>query len=368
MARSGKLLWWIVPLFAVAVIAQTRSPIHLDHANSLVVTEEGGVICRELRGDVKMTKDSLTMTCDHALHYPDSGRVVFLRNVEVRDPHRILLADKITYDELSEVIEAGGHVRVYQGDTLSVTSRRARYYQQLSQGHLFDDVRINERSRRLVLIGQIGYLDHVRQYGRVTGNPVMTEGDSTFRIVTRVTGDTVEYFGEEKRVRVAGNVTIVRDSLVATGQVLDYFTDERMAVLLGSPEAVRGENHTRGDTMKLFFDNEQLSRVEMIGQALATSPADSSFPEPLNRMEGQRMTLWITDGVITEALVEGTAIATYYIRDQDKKRGMNVTSGDRLLIFFADRQMSRIRVEGGTQGTYTPQRLTAVPANNDIKR
>ena len=58
-----------------------------------------------------------------------------------------------------------------------------------------------------------------------------------------------------------------------------------------------------------------------------------------------------------EVLVEGTAIATYYVRDKGQPRGMNVTSGDRLRVFFENRRMSRIRVEGGTEGDYTPQRL-----------
>ena len=352
--------------FASIALAQTRTPVDMK-ANSLVVTDRDGVVCRELLGNVIMTKDSLQLTCDNALQYPDSGLTIFLRNVEIRDPYRVLLADKVIYNEIAEEIDAVQRVRMYQGDTLSATAKRVRYRELSSEVFLFDDVRIRERNRRLLLTGQVGYLDHERRYGRVTGSPVLTETDSLLRTLTTVSGDTIEHFSDEKRVRVSGHVRIERDSLVATGEFLEYFTADRMAVLIGSPEAERGDSHTEGDTLKLYFEEEKLARVEIIGRAVTTSPADSGFADPRNRMEGQHMTLWMTDGSVTEALVEDNAIATYFIRDQGKKTGLNVTSGDRLFIYFDDRKMSRIRVEGGTQGRYTPERLVAAPADSARK-
>jgi hypothetical protein len=84
-------------------------------------------------------------------------------------------------------------------------------------------------------------------------------------------------------------------------------------------------------------------------------------------MEGQKMTLWIDSTRISSALIEGTAIATYYVRESGKPRGLNVTSGDRLRVFFEEKKISRIRVEGGTEGEYTPQRLVAIPDSNTVK-
>jgi len=340
----------------------------LEHANSLSVSDEGGVTRQELRGDVKMTKDSMTVTCDYAVYYPDSGKAIFQYNVEFRDPHRVLYADRVVYNEFTEELDASNRVRIYQHDTLSATSRRARYFERLEQGYLYDNVRIREQNRRVQLSGKLGFLDHPREYGWVTGDPVLTEMDSLFHIVTEVRGDTVEYFGSENRARVRGHVRVERDSLTATGTTLDYFTNDHLAVLVGDPETIRGENHITGDTMKLYFDDERLSKVEVLGEAVAVSPADSGFAEPQNRMEGKRMTLWVDQGVLHQVDVEGTAVANYYVRDKQDKRGLNVTSGDRLEVFFENRKIARIRVEGGTQGTYTPQRLVAREEQADTIR
>ena len=353
-----KRWWWILTLTAVLAAAQEKTPLNLDHADTFSSSETGGVRRQELRGHVRMSKDTLTVDCQQALYYPDSGIVVFSIDVCFRDPKRTLFADEVRYNEITEEVTANSRVRVYQGDSMSVTCSRAKYYERLRQGHLYDNVRIREEKKRVLLTGKQGFMDHELRYGRVFGNPIMTERDSLSNLLTEVHGDTVEYFGNEKRVRVQNNVRIDRDSLTATGLTLDYATDLRTAVLTGAPKAQRGTDHVSGDTIRLFFEkDEKLSRVEVNGSAVATSPADSGFTEPKNRMEGKTMTLFVTDGAIENVLVEGTATATYFIRDKQEKRGMNVTSGDRLRVFFEDRKISRIRVEGGTEGTYTPERL-----------
>jgi lipopolysaccharide export system protein LptA len=347
-------------LFLVTMLPaqeRQRTPIVLEHANTLSVTEEGGTRRQELHGNVKITKDSLTVTCDNAVYYPDSGRIIFRDNVVFADRHRTLFADEVTYNEFTEQVDAVNHVRVYQQDTLSASSRSARYFERLNKGYLYDDVHMREEPRRTLLTGKLGFLDHDRRYGRVTGDPVVTERDSLMKLTSEVRGDTVEYFGDEKRIRVSGHVRVDRDSLIATGTGLNYLTAEHTAELTGLPEAVRGTDDVRGDTMRLFFEKERLTRVEVIGHAVAINPADSGASEPKNRMEGKKMTLWLEEGQLSRALIEGTAIATYYVRDKNEKRGLNVTSGDCLHVFFEKRKIARIRVEGGTEGTYTPEKL-----------
>jgi lipopolysaccharide export system protein LptA len=336
--------------------AKPRTPIVYESKSYNAIEDSLGKRS-EMHGDVKITKDSLTVTCQDAVYYPESGILLFRNNVDLEDRHRILLADEVTYNEFSEEIFASGRVRVYQKDSLSIQSRTAKYAERFKAGTFFDDVKIRDEHRRLTMTGQLGFVDHDRKYGRMTGNPIVTERDSTYKLLTEVRGDTVEYFGQEKRVRVTGHVSIERDSLVATGTLLDYFSSGRMAILLGNPEAVRDSDHVRGDTMKLYFEEEKLSKVEVLGHSETTSPADSGFALPRNKMQGKQMTLWVKDGKLQEALIEGNATATYFVREKGQKKGINVTSGDRVRIFFEQRKMSRIRVEGGTEGTYKPQRL-----------
>ena len=343
--------------------AKERTPIVLKRANTLTSSEENGQRKQELIGSVEITKDSLDVTCEHATYYPDSGIVIFRDNVVFKTPNRIMFADEVTYNENTEAVHASSRVRDYQGDSLSAMARTADYFDRLKGGYLYDDVKLREDNRRLEITGQRAFGDNDRRYAWVTVHPVATEFDSLHNVLSRVWGDTIEYFGDSKNMRVLGHVKVDRDSMIATGTTLDYLTQEHYAILLGSPQAVRGDDHIVGDTIRLFFEKQKqvLDSVEVFGHAVATSPADSGMPKPVNRMEGKHMTLYIDSGQISTVLVKGTATATYYIREKTEKRGMNVTSGDILRVFFVDRKIDRIRVEGGTQGMYTPQRLVNKP-------
>ncbi|MBI5059627.1 hypothetical protein HZB60_07610 [candidate division KSB1 bacterium] len=357
-----RLLSLIFVVCAVRGWPQESTPIVLERANSLQSFETNGTRWQELRGDVMMTRDSLTVTCQNALYYPDSGLVIFTNNVEFRDPTRLLLADEVIYNDFTQEVLATSNVRIYQQDTLSATARKAKYRQRFKQAWLYDDVRLREENRRILLSGAVGYLDHERNYGWVAGNPVLVERDSSLRVTTEIHGDTVIYDDALDQARCVGKVTIERDSLIASGSDLVYSTQQKVAVLTGSPVATRAQDVINGDTLKLHFEGEVLDRVEVIGNALATSPADSGFSEPRHRMEGQRMTLWVDSSRISRALIEGNAIATYFVREDSQPRGLNITSGDRLRVFFDEHKISRIRVEGGTEGNYTPQRLMAAAA------
>jgi len=340
----------------VAFAARPTSPIVLRRANVLRSHTEGDRQWQELIGNVWMTQDSFSVTCEEAFYYPDTGRVIFRRNVECKDPHRILLAHEVIYNEWTGALDAFGDVRIYQ-DTVSATCVRARYLEGRREAYLYQDVSLREENRHLLLTGQEGYMSEDEHYGRVTVNPVLTERDSVGAVRMEIHGDTVEYYGEPKIARVRGHVEIQRGKLLAKGNRLDYIREEQEAELFGNPQANHEGDEITGDTIRLHFDNEELKQVFVVGHAVATSLGDSLNSERRQRMEGKRMTLWVEKEELKEVLVEGTARATYYILEKGERRGMNETSGDRLRVFVENSQVARIQVVGGTEGRYTPERL-----------
>jgi lipopolysaccharide assembly outer membrane protein LptD (OstA) len=357
MKSAGWISVFALIFFAgSALAARSTSPIVLQRADVLRSHTEGGRQWQELIGHVWMTQDSFSVTCDEAQYYADSGLVFFHRNVECKDPQRILLANEVVYREWTGALDATGDVRIYQ-DTLSVTCDRARYLEGRREAFLYQNVRVKEENRRLLLTGQEGYLNEVEHYARATIKPVLTERDSLGAVRTEIRGDTVEYFGQTKIARVLGHVEIDRGKLVATADELDYARERDEAVLTGNPQACHEQDEITGDTLTLQFHDEELKEVFVLGHAVAISPADSLSDDRWNRMEGKKMTLWIENEQLKEVLVEGTARATYYIREDDRPRGTNETSGDRLRLFIEKGQVSRVQVVGGTEGRYTPERF-----------
>lgn len=353
-------------LLVWALIAGAQAPqsaVELRRANSLRYGEENGQRLQELTGDVFIVKDSLTINCEQALYYPDSGILVFRQNVQIEDGNRLMFADQVIYNDWTEELEARGDIRIYQ-DTITIYCDRALYRERLGSGYLYDRVRVKYDPRGITLTGDMGFFDHRDKSAWVTKKPVLTRADSTGYIDTRIIGDTISYNRSAGLATTTGHVKVDRDSLTAFGDLLVFYPDSLYAELTGTPLALSGADSIRGDSMKLFFKEEILERVEVHGNSIASSPADSLPGSPRQVLTGRQMTLWIVESALSRALVEENATASYYVRDKQDAQGLNVTSGDRLLITFDNRRISRIRVEGGTQGQYTPESLVASPATN----
>ncbi|MBU0692488.1 hypothetical protein KKH18_11840 [bacterium] len=356
MMRSAASLLFFILIATSVAFAASGSPVILEKARSLRSFEENGVQRKELEGDVWITKDSLSVFCQKAVYYPDSGALIFQRDVQFMQPGRTLFADEVVYNEYTDEVFARGHVRVYQ-DSLKASANRAVYSERFKNGYLYDDVKITDDGRKITLKGQTGFFDHEHEYAYVTGAPVLSQRDSSLALRTQIYGDTIKYYGDRKQAHALGNVIIERDSLLAYGSSLMFHQDSSYAELIGEPYAVQNLDHISGDTLRLFFKNEQLEHLEVLGHAVATSPADSMNTNLFNRMEGKIMSLWIADNTLSRIQIEGNAIATYYIRDEGKPKGRNTTSGDRLFVFFADSKISHIEVHGGTRGVYAPEHL-----------
>lgn len=358
-----RLLLAIFVLVSATAAQEHNSAVELRRANSLRYGQENGQAVQELTGDVLIVKDSLNITCEQALYYPDSGRLIFRQDVQFQDGKRLMFANQVTYSDWTELVEAVGDVRIYQ-DTISIYCDRAVYRERLGVGYLYENVRVKYESRGLTLTGGIGYFNHIAKSAWVAQDPMLTRKDSVGYMDTEIAGDTITYDESLGLATTKNNVIITRDSLTAFGQLLEFYPDSLFAVLTGKPLALSGADSIGGDTMRLFFKDEELERVEVQGEAIASSPSDSLPNSPRQILTGKQMMLWIENSALSRALVQDNATATYFVRDKQDAQGLNVTSGDKLLITFDNRRISRIRVEGGTQGTFTPESLVASPATN----
>ncbi|MCB9367882.1 MAG: hypothetical protein H6507_02035 [Calditrichaeota bacterium] len=355
------VLFLIFALVMQAHAQPERGAVELRRANSLRYGEENGQRMQELDGDVYIVKDSLEINCDRALYFPDSGKLIFRENVMFQDGERLMFANEVRYDDWTEELEAKGDIRIYQ-DSITIYCNRAVYRERLGNGYLYDRVRVKYDPRGVTLTGEIGYFNHRDKSAWVTRDPVLTRRDSVGIVDTKIKGDTITYNETLGEATSRHHVSIERDSLNAFGDLLVFYPDSLFAELTGEPLALSGADSISGDSMRLFFKEEELERVEVHGDAVASSPADTLPASPRQILTGKLMTLWIEQSTLSRALVEENATATYYVRDKQEAEGLNTTSGDRLLISFDNHRISRIRVEGGTEGKYTPESFVANPA------
>ena len=332
-----------------------QSPIVLERAD-LLRTETGpnGPI-RYLDGNVWITQDTLSVTCEHATYEEEPGRLFFKEDVHFVEPGRQIWADQAIYYERDGRATAEGNVRIAQ-DSLLIFCDRVVYTEAREEALFYGNVEIHSLPENAVMTGDHGIYNRPREHGVLTINPRMIRRfDETDSLV--ISGLCIEYFFAEKRAVVLDSVEVERGAFRAWGQELYYWDDQEHARLLGDPIIEHGRDVLTADTVDAYFSDKVLDRIILTGKAVATSPVDSLFPLPKNRMTGQRMEISFIEDEVDSIHVQGNATSTYFLREKGEKKGANRVSGDIIDIWISEGRIAWIYVEGGTEGVYYPQHL-----------
>jgi lipopolysaccharide export system protein LptA len=195
----------------------------------------------------------------------------------------------------------------------------------------------------------------------VEKNPRLMQIDtSTSGVVDTflVESDHMESFNDSLRYMIArGHVQLARSNLSGRCEKAVFHVAESRATLMGNPVVWHEGNQLTGDSIFIMVQDKKLNSVRVRGHAMAVSRADSLRVNRYDQISGRYITMRFHDGKVSDIDVEETATSLYYLHDGDDPNGMNISSGNRIIIEFNEGVTDRIRVIGGVEGDYYPERM-----------
>ncbi|MFH1861204.1 MAG: LptA/OstA family protein [bacterium] len=356
MKLNSLICSFLLGLIVVYCAVQAENqPIVLKQAD-FMRTEQGinGPV-RYLDGNVWITHDTLSITCEHAIYEESVGRLTFHDKVHFVEPERQIWADRATYYEKDGRANAEGNVRIEQDSTL-ITCQRVTYLEAREEALFWGDVIIHSLRENAVLTGNHGAYKRPNERGIISQNPRLVrtfEEDDSLVVIGRV----IEYQFASREAVVTDCVLVVRGDFQAKGDKLFYDEASEHARLIGNPVLENKQDVLRADTVDVYFKDSKLKRVDLTGQAVAISPVDSIMPEPANILIGREMQITFMEGELDSIVVRGNASSFYYIREDGENKGINQVSGDLIKMWIAEDRIRWIYVEGGTEGIYYPPHL-----------
>ncbi len=342
-------------IFALPPAADAEAPIVLQRAD-LLRTEPGPAgPLRYLDGNVWITQDTLSITGDHAIYDEVAGQLLFTGHVHFKEPTRNIWADQAIYYEKDGRAQGEGHVRIEQ-DSIMVTCNKVIYHEAREEANFFGNVRLHSLKENAILTGNHGAYNRTDERGAMSQQPRLVRyfSDTDSMVVV---GNVIEYLFKDKSATVNDDVHIRRNDFEARGGKLYYKDEAEHSRLVGNPVLQRNRDILQADTVDAYFEEDKIRRVFLRGQAVATSPADSLLPEPINKITGQSMEIAFHEGELDSIFVRGNATSLYFIREKDSEKGANVVSGDAINIALMNNQINWIYVLGGTEGVYYPEHL-----------
>ena len=194
---------------------------------------------------------------------------VLTGNVQFEHDGARLYCDSANFFEQSNSFEAWGHVRMVQGDTLSLTSDQGYYDGNQQMMQALDNVVLRHRKTTL-------YTDELF-YDRIWSQGYFQNGGKLIDNGTMLTSDWGEYHTDTKMAIFYYAVDMVDRQFHLTTDSLYYDTQRKRAHIVGPSDIVSGKSHIyseRGYYNSNTEESELLDRSRLDNQG-RTLVADS---------------------------------------------------------------------------------------------
>ncbi len=376
-------------LLAPAVHAQgDQKLIVLEGADSLIGRVINGQQARELIGNVRIRQANVRVRCDRALQMIEAGSIELIGHVVLDDDSVTLTAPRGFYYRDTRRAEAFGAVRLTDGvstleaaygeywieprlaffrtrvvahDSASILNAdSARYDRNRRYTEAFGRVVLFQKEDAITISGGRFIHDAVRQYSRMTDDPVLVQRDTSGGAVDTlvVRSRVMESFRDSTRLLVAtDSVEIVRRDLAGHAGTVTFHTRGDSVLMRTGPVLWYEDTQVTGDSINLYMHARALDRISVMGNAFALSMSDSAFKDRFDQLSGESLTMQFTKKRLSRIDVDVRATSLYFVYDDSAANGVNKTSGDRIVMRFAEGKAQTIHVHGGVEGQYFPEGL-----------
>ncbi len=369
--------------------AQESRLVIIEHADSLIGTVIDGKEAKILSGGVRLRQDETHLACDRAVQYLESGTVVLTGNLVVKEDSLVLRAPRGIFHRNERRTEAFDGVVLNDG-TVHLQARYGEYL--LDERKAFFRTRVSvydslstvsadsllyfRDAKRSVAMGNVTVYfkeDHAtitghrvehraeEQFTRVTGDPELVQIDRSDprRVDTLVVRSiTMESYRDSlKRLVAIDSVRIVRAELSARAGLATFFSGGDSIHLRSAPVLWYERTQVTGDSVGVFMADRALRLVDVMGDAFALSQADSLHVGRYDQLSGMRLKMFFANKLLEEISVDGQASSLYHVFDEGKANGVNRMSGDRIVMKFSRGQIAVLNIFGGVQGQYIPENI-----------
>jgi lipopolysaccharide export system protein LptA len=384
----------IIVCLAIPALAQQSKIIELRHADTLNGKIINNEEVRELIGKVHFVQIAsngglVKVWCDRALRFMTQNKIELYGNVKVvRDSVTIQSKEGVYYAE-RRMMEGKNGVQLERGKT-SLTAWNGEYFVDEKRSHFIGDVILVDTSTtitshemyyfeaetRSVAIGNVHVFDNVnavniygdslihieqKKFTLVLKQPRLVKIDTssngiidTMVVVSREMQsiqDTAEHFVAIDSVR------FVKGGMSSRCGKATYFVKNDFIALETNPIIWSDENQITGDSIRVRMEDKRLKSLWVKNRAMAISRADTALPNRFNQLTGRELTMYFHANKLERVDVQKNATSLYYLFDNKEPNGANKSSGNRIFIDFITGEVDRIKIVGGVQGQYFPEKM-----------
>lgn len=411
--RSKKTIFLAIILTFLLVnnstLGASENRLRLIHADKLEQYVEDGKQVKKLTGNVAFKKGEMELECDLAYWYEEDEEVDFYHNIVITQNNQMLEADTLIYLIDRNLLMAKGKpilrdeertlnaeilhyyseneiAEAYQNVTLTDTSKNVsadyiKYFVEDKKAIALNNAIVNDTRNNTSL-----FSDSIN-YFYDTGNieayiePLLIRYDSAGAENFRVSGDIIYVDENQGNFNSIGNVEIQQENFISYCDRANYIDSLEIAELIGSPRAKSDGQELSGEKMIVGFKNDNIYSLVIINNAIATEVSKAYLPfenpdsteadslgivpkksiKTYNEITGKMIEVYFDSGEVDSIRVAGMASSYYNVVEDSVIQGVNIATGDTIVMEFEDEDLALISAIGGTEGKFVPHET-----NNEI--
>ncbi len=305
-----------------------------------------------LQGGVTIVDSASTITCDDASYSENDDIVRLNGHVRARDRQGTLESPAAIYDRQAGRADLFGGVHG-RYDQQRMESDSASYFRDSSVVHARGNVRGTDDPNGTTLRARAVDYDRTTREAEARGEPSLEERDADGR-TSRISARVLRVNTTTRVAEAIDSVRVSRDSLQARGDYGLFDDAEQRGWLIGHPRAWDDETTVTGDTLEIRTREREVERVVVRGGAVldyrGNRPGSAG---ETSRLTGDRVDVFFAGEDIDSLVSIGNAKNEYVaVAAKGKTAERNVAEGDTIRVYLEDGKIEEARVQGKAHGEY----------------
>lgn len=314
------------------------------------------------RGNVSVTDNrTYTITSDELDYYRNVQKSYARGNVKVVSDSSVIYSDDLVYEKLIGISTAKGNVKI-ESDSTVITSNKATYYEFDKKSVAEENVKIDFLSKDAVVYGQYAENYEKTNYSFVRGKARLIQIEQKENTVdtTFIFSEVMESYRNKPEYYIGrDSVKTIRNDFLSTSGVGYFFRDisgEGGTIALAKEPIVWKEDLQVTGDSIYAYFKEEIDDIYIIRSAFALKP-NIDFPERFDQISGVFMHMKFLANEINFIQVDTNAASIYFVYDNNNPNGANRSNGEVIKLFFNEKNVNKVNIYGKPEGTYFPENL-----------
>ena len=344
-----------------ATLNDTKATLKANYGIYFFITDMAS-----FKGNVKIyDSKSYTITSNELDYFRSVSKSYARGNVKIETDSAIIYSDSLIYEKMIGISTANGNVKI-ESDSTVITSDKLVYYEKERKSIADDNVKIVSLNNNATIYGDHGENYERKNYSFVQGRSRLIQIDSKDNKTDTlfINSRKMEAFRNKPEYYIAkDSVKMIRSDFYSSSHVGYYFRDTSgtggRISLATNPAVWKEELQVTGDSIYAFFKKD-IEEVYVIKSAFAVQPS-VEYPERFDQISGVFMYMKFNDNQLNYIQVDTNAASVYYAYENNSPNGANRATGEIIILYFKDKQVSKVKITGKPKGTFYPENLV-VPA------